>query len=81
MQAVKIEIDGVDIIRTGIYYTSREWLGISASDESRDIAGMHARYVSPTYARVRTIALEGVIDREESDREALDHLRYLFRLQ
>ena len=71
----------MDILRTGVYYTHKSWLDLSVTDEARDITGQHARYVSPTYARVRTIILEGIIYRREAGKEAVDHLRSLFRLQ
>lgn len=81
MDAKKITLNGENILTTGIYYTLKDWLALSTTDESRDIAGMHARYVSPTYARVRIITLEGVVYRKQADKAAVDRLRGMFRLQ
>lgn len=81
MNAKEIFIDGQNILATGVYYTAKNWSELAVSDESRDIAGMHGRVVSPTYARVRIITLEGYIDRRESDFPAVEHLQYMFRLQ
>jgi len=81
MDAKKITIDGVDVLSHGVYYTHKSWLELAVSDESRDISGMHARYVSPTYGRIRVITLEGIIYRDYADREAVERLRGMFRLQ
>ena len=81
MLAQQILIDGVDILRNGIHYTHTNWLELQVSDESRDIQGTHGRDVSPTFARTRVITLEGIVDRRVNDYDAINHLRYLFRLQ
>ena len=81
MLCKNIRIDDTEILRDGIFWTTRNWTDIAVTDESRDIAGMHGRIVSPTYARYRTVTLEGVIDRRISDLPAIEHLQRIFRLQ
>lgn len=76
-----IYIDGMQVLIPGVYLTLVNWTELSVSDQSQDIAGTHARIVSPTYARVRTVTIEGLIDRRKNDLEAVEHLQHIFRLQ
>lgn len=76
-----IFINGKNVRGNGIFFESVNWTELSVSDASRDLVGLHARIVSPTYARVRIITLSGLIDRRISDEEAVLYLQELFHLQ
>lgn len=70
------------IIDDSMIYTKKEWLKLSVDDDSQNIEWAHARIVSPTFARVRTIILEWIIDRAfSSAEEKVNHLRSIFALQ
>ncbi|PZM85074.1 hypothetical protein DLH72_02230 [Candidatus Gracilibacteria bacterium] len=84
MDYKEIKINGQKIDIPGIFFTKVEWRKLSVSDSSRNIEGMHSRIVSPTFARVRIITIEGVIERIdgiEKAAERLNHLQNLFSLQ
>lgn len=70
------------IIDDSMIYTKKERLKLSVDDDNQNIEWTHARIVSPTLARVRTITLEGIIDRAFSWAETkVNHLRSIFALQ
>lgn len=86
MDFKQAKLDGSDVLKdssSGIYYTSREWRRLSTSDDSRIVDGWHGRTVSPTYARVRTVVLEGFVERLDNPNEAaaVEYLENLFALQ
>lgn len=82
MNFKQIKIDWIDILQTGIIYTQVNWLALSVTDKSINTEGLHARHVSPTYARVRIITIEWVVDRIFGDEEEkINHLRNIFALQ
>lgn len=83
MEALQIKLDDQDILRdgvSGIYYTQRNWRQLTVSDNASDHQGWHGRVVSPTFARVRVITLEGYIDRMTNENENIYIVEYLERL-
>lgn len=87
MEALQIKIDNQDILRdgvSGIYYTQKNWRQLVTSDNASDRQGWHGRVVSPTFARVRVITLEGYIDRQTnatSEQDVVEFMEGLFPLQ
>lgn len=70
-----IDKDGV----SGILITLQDWQKLTTSDNSEDRIWQHGRLVSPSYARIRTITLEWILDRIWNTNE-LNAIRYLERL-
>ncbi len=88
MDAKQIKLDGSDILKdwvSGIYYVQKEWRNnLQVSDLANDRSGWHGRDVSPTFARVRIITLEGLIDRlpyPALEQSSTEYLEQLFALQ
>lgn len=83
MEALQIKIDNQDILRdgvSGIYYTQKSWRQLSVSDNASDRQWWHGRTVSPTFARVRIITLEGYIDRKTNPATELDVVKFMENL-
>lgn len=86
MDFIQAKLDWQDIIKdgaSGILYTFKDWRKLETTDNSINIDGFHRRRVSPTYARVRVITLEGVVDNLSNTeaQNAIEYLQYIFRLQ
>ena len=88
MEAKQFKLDGQDILLdgvSGIYYTQKEWRNnLQTSDLGNDRAWWHGRDVSPTFARIRIITLEGYIDRfanASTEQAVTEYLERLFALQ
>ena len=58
---IKINWQKIDI--PGIYFTNVDWRKLSVSESSQNIEWTHSRVVSPTYARVRTITIEWIVEK------------------
>lgn len=74
-----LDRDGI----SGILITLQDWQKLSTSDNSEDRTGQHGRQTSATMARIRTITLEGVIDRVNNPYElqAVQYIEQLLCLQ
>lgn len=86
MRPKKIMINWQDILWDGmmwLYTKKTERRKIDVDDEDTDKVGAHGRYVSPTYARIRKITLEGYIDNiwNAREQEAFEYLQNMFSLQ
>lgn len=79
---IKINWQKIDI--PWILFTNFDWRKLSTSDQSRNLEGLHCRVVSPTFARVRVITIEWVIEKIdwiEKVAERINHLQNIFSLQ
>lgn len=86
IKAKTISIDGSALDRdgsSGIFITLQDWQKLATSDNSDDRVGQHGRIVSPTYSRIRTITIEGVIDRvgNANEFQAVQYLEKLLCIQ
>lgn len=82
MDFKQAKINWLDIIKSGILYTSVEWRKLAVEDSSRSLEGQHWRITSPLYARYRIITLEWYIDRLDwNELTNVNHLEKLFSLQ
>ena len=86
LQAKTITLDNKSLDRdgiSGILITLQDWQKLSTSDNSEDRSGQHGRQTSATMARIRTITLEGVIDRVNNPYElqAVQYIEQLLCLQ
>lgn len=66
-----------------IWLTKVLWRNVSTSDTSRDVLGYHGIKLSPTFARWRTIEIEGIIDANNRAwlSKWMDYLDVLFSLE
>lgn len=79
---IKINWQKIDI--PWIYFTNVTWRKLSVSENSKNIEWTHSRVVSPTYARVRTITIEWIVeklDNSEFSASRINHLQNIFSLQ
>ena len=79
---IKINWQKIDI--PGIYFTNVDWRKLSVSESSQNIEWTHSRVVSPTYARVRTITIEWIVeklDNNEFSASRINYLQKIFALQ
>lgn len=79
---IKINWQKIDI--PWIYFTNVVWRKLSASDQSKNLEGLHSRVVSPTFARVRIITIEWIVeklDNTEFSASRINHLQNIFSLQ
>lgn len=79
---IKINWQKIDI--PWIYFTNFDWRKLSISDQSRNLEGLHSRVVSPTFARIRIITIEWVVEKIdwiEKVAERINHLQNIFSLQ
>lgn len=80
MNFKEIKLGWIPVLKQGIFYSQVNWTKLSVSDKSSNLALSHGRFVSPTYIRKRTITIEWIIDREENENEAVEHLQNLFTI-
>lgn len=79
---IKINWQKIDI--PWIYFTNVNWRKLSVSENSKNIDWTHSRIVSPTYARVRIITIEWIVDKlwdTDFSAEKIYHLQNIFALQ
>lgn len=79
---IKINWQKIDI--PWIYFTNVSWRKLSVSDQSKNLEGLHSRVVSPTFARVRVITIEWIVeklDNSEFSASRINHLQNIFSLQ
>lgn len=79
---IKINWQKIDI--PWILFTNFDWRKLSTSDQSRNLEGLHSRVVSPTFARIRIITIEWVVEKIdwiEKVAERINHLQNIFSLQ
>lgn len=79
---IKINWQKIDI--PWILFTNFDWRKLSTSDQSRNLEGLHSRVVSPTFARIRIITIEWVVEKIdwiEKIAERINHLQNIFSLQ
>lgn len=83
MDFKQIKINWKDIIlNEWIIYQNVSWRKLVVSESSKNIEWLHKRIVSPTYARIRQIIIEWIIERlDNKDQERLNYLQWLFSLQ
>lgn len=79
---IKINWQKIDI--DGIFLSNVDWRKLSVSENSKNIDWTHSRIVSPTFARIRTITIEWIIEKmDNSDfwAQRINHLQNIFSLQ
>lgn len=79
---IKINWQKIDI--PWILFINFDWRKLSTSDQSRNLEGLHSRVVSPTFARIRIITIEWVVEKIdwiEKVAERINHLQNIFSLQ